>query len=263
MSITTNMTGATKSHQRVWAVGDIHGARSRLATLLAEAGLIDAQGQWRAGDDLGVCVGDYFNRGPEGAAVAQWLRALQTQARAAGGDLITLLGNHEVLMCGVLTERASVPYGEVAGRWLMNGGRFRDLEALERAPDLVAWLRALPALALVNDTLFVHSDSLVYCELGATVDEVNAAVTAILRSGDLDRIAALFDQLSRRRELGDASAVASLLRHFGARRVVHGHTPTYASAPVITHDGRCVNIEGALWESDDAEVYGFVYWEAE
>lgn len=259
MSTISNFT--TSAHRRVWAVGDIHGARPRLAALLREAGLVDAADDWRAGADTGVCVGDYFNRGPEGAAVAQWLRALQAQARTAGGDLITLLGNHEVLMCGVVTEHANIPYGEVAGRWLMNGGRFRDLEALERAPDLVAWLRGLPALVMLNDTLFVHSDSLVYCDLGATVAEVNAQVSAILHSGDLDRIAALFDQLSRRRELADAGAVETLLRHFGARRVVHGHTPTYASAPMFTHGGRCVNIEGALWESDDAEEYGFIYWE--
>jgi hypothetical protein len=245
---------------RIWAVGDIHGARQRLLELLCEADIVDTQQRWAAGEATGICIGDYFNRGEDGAGVALMLQGLQQQARRAGGELIPLLGNHDVLVCGVLAERRRIPYGEVASRWLLNGGRFLDLEALERDPDTEDWLCHLPAMALVDETLYLHSDTLAYRKLGKTVEEVNRAVSAILQSGDLDRIATLFDLLCRRGELREPANVNLLLETFGGKRVVHGHSPTFSREPLLLHQGRCVNIDGGLWESDESEELGFVYW---
>jgi len=249
-----------KPQARTWALGDIHGARLRLLELLGEAGILDAQGRWQAGAITGVCIGDYFNRGEDGVGVATVLQALQQEARRAGGDLLALLGNHDVLMCAVLAERRRLPYGEVASRWLMNGGRFLDLERLERDPQTEDWLRALPAMVLLDDTLYLHSDTLGYLELGASIEEVNSSVQAILHSGDLDRLAALFDLLCRRGEMRDPANVELLLATYGGSRLVHGHSPTFGREPLIAHQGRCINIDGGLWESDETETLGFVYW---
>jgi hypothetical protein len=245
---------------RTWAIGDIHGARRRLLELLGEAGIVDAQGRWSAGAATGVCIGDYFNRGEDGAGVAALLRRLQAQARRAGGNLLPLLGNHDVLMCAVLAERRRMPYGEVASLWLMNGGRFLDLEVLERDPEIEGWLQDLPAMLLLDDTLYLHSDTLAYLELGTSIEAVNASTHAMLASGDLDGIAALFDLLCRRGELRDPANVDLLLATYGGRRVVHGHSPTFGREPLLLHHGRCVNIDGGLWDSDESEALGFVYW---
>jgi hypothetical protein len=251
------MADAHTSH--LWAIGDIHGARSRLVALLHAAGIIDDRAHWAAGHAVGVCLGDYVNRGEDGAGAIAAVRQWQAEATAAGGQLIPLLGNHDVLMCGVLAERRRMPYGEFADKWLLHGGRFLDLERIEADAASQHWLLDLPAMALIDDTLFVHSDSLAYLELGSSVAEVNATVQAILQSHDLDRLAVLFDQLARRYELRDVADLERLLATFGARRVVHGHTPTFAHHAVATHDGRCLNIEGALWESDEHELLGFVW----
>ena len=246
--------------KRQWAIGDIHGARPRMVELLSEAGIIDERSRWTAGPVTGICIGDYFNRGEDGVGVVALLRQLQSQARRAGGNLIPLLGNHDVLMCAVLAERRRTSYGEVASRWLLNGGRFLDLETLERDPEAEAWLRELPAMALIGETLYLHSDSMAYCQLGSSVGEVNKTVRAIMSSGDLDRIAALFDLLCRRGELRDAANVDLLLASFGGTQLVHGHSPTFGREPTMLHQGRCINIDGGLWESDEDEALGFVYW---
>lgn len=251
---------ATHERKRQWAMGDIHGARPRLLALLSEAGIIDERSRWAAGPVTGVCVGDYFNRGEDGAGVVALLRQLQAQASRADGNLVALLGNHDILMCAVLAERRRTSYGEVASRWLLNGGRFLDLETMERDQEAAAWLRELPAMALVGETLYLHSDSLAYRQLGSSIEEVNEKVQAIMRSDDLDRIAVLFDLLCRRGELRDAANVDLLLETFGGQRLVHGHSPTFSREPTILHKGRCVNIDGGLWESDEDEALGFVYW---
>ena len=243
----------------LWAIGDIHGARARLVTLLHQAAIIDDHAHWSASNAVGICLGDYLNRGEDGAGVIAAIRQWQSEAAMANGRLIPLLGNHDVLMCGVLAERQQMPYGEFAGKWLMHGGRFLDLERIEADAGAQTWLQDLPAMTLLGDTLFVHSDSLAYLELGASIAEVNAAVHDILHSNDLDRLAVLFDQLSRRHEFRDRADIDRLLATFGAARVVHGHTPTYAPNAVVSHEGRCLNIEGALWESDEHELLGFVW----
>ena len=246
--------------RRVWAIGDIHGARDRLTVLLRAATIIDSGNHWQAGACTGISVGDYLNRGENGAGVMTLLRQWQSEAQQVGGELISLAGNHDILMIGVLAERQRAAFGELASRWLLNGGRFLDLETLEHDHATQAWLRDLPAMALVADTLYIHSDSLIYCDLGNSIAEVNANVHTILHSGDLDLIAKLFDQLCRRHELRDPAAVDRLLRTFGGSRVVHGHSPFFGTAPVISPDGRCINIEGGLWEPDEGETLGFVYW---
>ena len=249
------------SEQRqVWAVADIHGARTRLLELLREEAIVDSENHWIAGTKTGICLGDYLNRGEEGAAAIALVRQLQTEATVTGGQVIALLGNHDALMCGVLAERQRQPYGDFANRWLLNGGRFLDLEALEADVAAQDWLRDRPAMALIDDTLYIHSDSTAYCELGSSIDAVNAAVRDILHSGALDRIAVLFDQLSRRHELRDAAELQHLQLMFGGKRVVHGHSPFFGTAPIVSHNGRCINIEGGLWESEVDEPLGFIYW---
>jgi hypothetical protein len=251
---------AMNQGRRHWDIGDIHGARVRLIELLNEAGIIDERSRWMAGSVTGVCVGDYFNRGEDGAGVVALLRQLQAQARASGGKLVSLLGNHDILMCAVLAERRRTAYGDVASRWLLNGGRFLDLEMMERDREAETWLRNLPALALEGETLYLHSDTIAYCQLGNSIEEVNATVRAIIASNDLDRIAALFDLLCRRGELRDAANLDLLLTTFGGKRLVHGHSPTFAREPTILHSGHCINIDGGLWESEEEERLGFVYW---
>ncbi len=120
--------------------------------------------------------------------------------------------------------------------------------------------RRLPAMLLLGDTLYLHSDTVAYLHLGGTVVEVNDTVRDILERGDLARTAGLFDLLSRRGELCERANVDRLLERFGGQRLVHGHSPFFGHEPAISHGGRCINIDGGLWDSDAEDRLGFVYW---
>ena len=67
------------------AVGDIHGCIKALTTLAA---FVPFQRE-----DLVITLGDYVNRGPDTCAVLDWLINYRKQ-----GQLITLRGNHEIMM---------------------------------------------------------------------------------------------------------------------------------------------------------------------
>jgi hypothetical protein len=82
---------------RVVAIGDIHGDFDSLAGILKQAGLTDANNSWSGGNATFVQVGDSTDRGAKVRPVLDLLMALEEQAKAAGGRVALLLGNHEVL----------------------------------------------------------------------------------------------------------------------------------------------------------------------
>jgi len=82
---------------RLVAIADVHGAYPQLVALLQRIGLIDARRNWVGGSTVLVQTGDLIDRGAESRACLDLLMALETQAPRKGGEVIPLLGNHEVL----------------------------------------------------------------------------------------------------------------------------------------------------------------------
>lgn len=85
------------------AVGDLHGCFTALTTLAAFV-------PFRP-DDVIITLGDYVNRGPQTAAVLDWLIA-----RDKTSTLIPLRGNHEIMMLLAREDH------DAFERWLDVGG---------------------------------------------------------------------------------------------------------------------------------------------
>jgi hypothetical protein len=82
---------------RIVAIGDVHGAYDQFVAILTRAKLVDAAQRWAGGRATLVQTGDYTDRGAKVRQVLDLLMALEQSARRGGGEVITLLGNHEVL----------------------------------------------------------------------------------------------------------------------------------------------------------------------
>ena len=89
---------------RTLAIGDIHGCFKALQAVVSAADI--------SINDRLVTLGDYVDRGPEVPQVLAWLRA-----RYLSGNLIPLLGNHELMM------QASRKEVSLREQWLEFGGR--------------------------------------------------------------------------------------------------------------------------------------------
>jgi hypothetical protein len=81
--------------ERIVAIGDIHGNYDGFVSILQRAGLVDGDAYWIGGETTFVQTGDIFDRGVEIFEVLDLLMRLEEEAAAAGGQVITLLGNHE------------------------------------------------------------------------------------------------------------------------------------------------------------------------
>lgn len=85
------------SPRRLVAIGDLHGDMQAALRVLHLSGATDPNGKWTGGDLVVVQVGDQIDRGNDDRAVLDLFDRLATDARATAGQVISLLGNHEVM----------------------------------------------------------------------------------------------------------------------------------------------------------------------
>lgn len=83
--------------ESVVAIGDVHGDFDDFVAILQRVGLIDAQHHWTGGKTTLVQVGDLLDRGPKPREVMDLLMSLEKEAPQAGGRVVSLLGNHEMM----------------------------------------------------------------------------------------------------------------------------------------------------------------------
>ena len=104
------------SPDSVIAIGDIHGDFDDFIRILQRAGLIDEQHNWSGGKATFVQCGDEIDRGPKVREVMDFLMAFPDQAAKAGGRVVLVLGNHEVMnMMGDLRYVTPQNYASFAG----------------------------------------------------------------------------------------------------------------------------------------------------
>jgi hypothetical protein len=256
--------------QRIFVVGDIHGYYDKLVRLLRQADLIDEALSWCGGTATLWCMGDFCDRGPDGIAVLDLVMRLQQEAPVAGGQVASLLGNHEIALLSAhfLGEQACKgPGGTFRACWLYNGGQEKDLSRL--TDTHIEWMMHLPALAHVGNWLFLHADSAFYLEYGISLNEVNAALAALLQRKQVeewDHVQAVF---SHRREFLDSqpdgsALVTRLLETLGGQRLLHGHTcistitrqpPKEVTEALVYAQGRCVNVDGGMYLGGPGFLY--------
>jgi hypothetical protein len=249
-----------------YVLGDVHGQYEKVVRLLIGTRLLNQDLTWNAGRSQVWFIGDFFDRGPGGVDIINLIIDLQQQAHRAGGEVGALLGNHEVLMLAAKLfgeHPTRGPGGTFASDWLINGGVVANLDELTQ--DHIDWLKNLPAMARVNQYLLMHADALFYLRYGHSVEEVNQSIRALLHSSDLQEWERLLENFSERDAfVSNPKSAADLLKMFGGRQIVHGHTPIslitgktpdQVDRPMTYAGGMCLNIDGGMYGGG----HGFIY----
>lgn len=112
------------SSSKIIAIGDIHGDFDAYAAIITDAGLVDDKMNWAGGDTILIQTGDIADRGPDTRKIIEHIQKIQKQAPRHGGQVITLVGNHEAMnMTGDLRY---VTEGEYAAFVTSKSKRIRD-----------------------------------------------------------------------------------------------------------------------------------------
>ncbi|MGZ5969459.1 MAG: metallophosphoesterase [Polyangiales bacterium] len=85
------------SAAHVVAIGDLHGDLDATRRAFRLAGAIDANDAWIGGPLIVVQTGDEIDRGDDDRKILDWTEHLREAARAAGGQVVLLSGNHEIM----------------------------------------------------------------------------------------------------------------------------------------------------------------------
>ena len=257
------MNEAKAPAARLFVTSDPHGHLAQLEAGLSSAGLVNDHGDWCGGTARLYVLGDLVDRGPDGIGVIDLLMRLEVQAEEAQGQVVVLLGNHEVLALGMhLFGTEDVEIGgrsrNFAVSWMRNGGVGSDQDRL--TPQHVTWLRSLPAMALVGDYLLMHSDTLEYVEWGESVDEINAGVAASLSTDDAHEWWDVFWRLTTRYVYNGedgAFQAEGMLDRLGGSLLVHGHSivgdlldieSEKVDGPLLYADEQVLAVDGGIYD---------------
>ena len=220
-------------------VGDIQGDVERLEEALAG---------YPEDEVDTIFLGDFFQGGQLGHAGGARAASVARSRRNSR----TVLGNHDVFVLVMLERRRGVSGteewrtldgGSLEDFWLARRGDWADLDALDADPALEEWLRSRPLMLLLDDgTLVQHTDDDSYAAIGGSVAEVNATARSWLAEpGQSLRVVR---HLIGRRAFDDAARLDRYLARWGARRLVHGHTPHWHHGPEVRHEGKVWGFDG-------------------
>lgn len=257
----------------IYVIGDIHGHFEKLVRLLYHSDLIDLNLDWVGGDAILLCIGDYVDRGPNGIDCIELIMKLQRAALHEGGQVVALLGNHEVLLLGAHIFARELPVDSdniFMQAWRKNGGVEEDLRRLN--DDHVEWISNLPAMVLLGDRLCIHADDPFYSTYGDSIDEINESFQEMLVS-DVQRIwIRLINEFAGRYGFSDnngegSSAASDLLEAHGGISIIHGHTPIShvidipseeILGPLVYANSLCMNVDGGIGHSGPGFIYQFM-----
>jgi len=274
--------------EKIVTIGDLHGDYDHFIRVLKGTKIVDSDLHWTGGKAHLVQMGDVMDRGDQARKIFDLIRQLDKEARAAGGMVHQLIGNHEEL--NIIGEAIKNPeyvtpsqfqdylspdYKEKIEaefkRKNKNGdddelwkNLMSDPEAQKNYTETFLlldgrWLAEQNVIIKINDTVFVHGGlNLEYAIKGLTWinKQYRSEFQKIFKSEALPRQRITFAPESPlwNRDLPTAKdsyeeEVDKILAALGAKRIIIAHTPSIpASRETIERDIK--KFGGKVWISD-------------
>lgn len=264
----------------------MHGRRDLAVDLLQSLGFVDEHLRWTGGTRRLVQVGDIVDRGPEPLGAIDLLMRLQREAREAGGEVVCLVGNHELFAL-----RAGAGDHSSRLRWSLNGGTacYREWAArLDIPADELAlpypeafytsfgptdlygrWIRSNPIAVQVGEYVVVHAGWTPAAP--GSLEEANSLYAAALADPERfmvavqpgGELAGLYEMLWARRQ--PEEEIRTACDRLGCKGLIAGHTPV--GGILTSCEGRLVQIDvgmyvagawGALGLDDDGKLWALM-----
>lgn len=137
--------------KKIFILSDIEGNFKSFHKLLLANGIIDDKFNWTFGTGHMVLTGDFFDRGDRVTEVLWLIYSLEEKAKAAGGYVHFILGNHEIM-------NMSNDFRYVHPKYMENAALINETYAAlyGENSELGRWLRTKNIVERVGDILFAH-----------------------------------------------------------------------------------------------------------
>jgi len=209
--------------ESIVAIADVHNDLDDFVAILRHIGLIDQQNHWTGGKTIFVQVGDLLDRGPKPREVMNLTMALEKESAQAGGRVVALLGNHELMNImgdlryvtpanyasfadGNSEKRQKAAYDEYVkwrnshasllaelpqpmelteAEWMARhpAGFVEQREAFSPKGEYGQWLRGHSAVAQIDGIIFLHGG--IHPDLAKTkIDAMNNRIREEIKAFD-------------------------------------------------------------------------------
>lgn len=216
---------------RQFVVSDIEGNFAAFRKLLQAGGVIDSGFNWTFGTGHLVLIGDFFDRGDKVSEVLWLIYSLEEKAKAAGGYVHFVLGNHEIMNMGGDLRYVHPKY--IANAAQMN---MTYVSLYGENSELGRWLRTKNIVEKIGGILYMHGGiSAAVNGLNISLEEINKLARPYYSDSTYQ-----YPNLKTQTIFGDfgpfwyrgyytgvrapQTQVDSTLTLFGAQQIVTGHT---------------------------------------
>ncbi|MCK0068520.1 metallophosphoesterase [Kordiimonas laminariae] len=218
------------------AISDVESNFKTFRDFLIAQQVIDADLNWTFGKGHLVLVGDFVDRGDSTTQVLWFIYKLEQEAKAAGGTVHFILGNHEIKNLQGNFQKAADKYFYVAAAL-----KKQEFDLFGDDALLGRWMASKNTIERINGYLFVHGGlhpDIV--EAGYSLDELNTIVRNQYRQAYVPTQDEAAEAVLVHRRKGPSwyrgyfeadlsqETVEKGLKHFGAKAVVVGHQPQWS-----------------------------------
>lgn len=234
--------------EQLFVLSDIEGEFAAGRQLLIAGQVIDEQYNWTFGKGHLVIAGDLFDRGPDVLPWLWLLYSLEAKAKAAGGLVQVILGNHDIMQLSGDYRYTDARYFKNA--WLLG----RDIRSLFGTDtELGRWLRSKNIIEKTGDYLVMHAGlSPEVLSLRLSLDSMNKACRPYYATGRREQpeaVQVFFGAQSPfwyrgyfGAPLASMAHIDSTLQQYGCHTIIAGHTITDTTI-VTKYDGKVIGID--------------------
>lgn len=230
----TNEPSVFPAAEKMFVLSDIEGTFQGLVTLLVKGGVTDEQFNWTFGSGHLVICGDMFDRGNEVTACLWLLYKLEDEAKAKGGYVHVILGNHEIMNLYGDYRYVNPKYRSAVKIMNKDYSKFYDNDT-----ELGKWLRTKNVMEKIGDWLCLHGGvSDIINKAGLSLASLNETARPYYDKGDDDSLLVAakvyplfhpeaapfwyrgyFDE-----PVADMSIIDKTLSVFDVKHIIVGHT---------------------------------------
>jgi hypothetical protein len=250
-------------------LSDIEGNFSALRKLLLATNVIDENLNWKFGDGNLVMTGDFFDRGEQVTEVLWLIYSLEEKAKAAGGYVHFVLGNHEIMnLSGDLRYTQQ--------KYLDDAAFLRQMyvSLYDENSELGRWLRTKNIVEKIGSFVFVHGGiSGDVNRLGISIQDINKLARPFYADSifkyDDPRSEIIFSDLGPfwyrgyylKKDPGILFQIDSTLSLFSATHIMTGHT-IVADTISVWYDGKLfdTDVHHAAGRSEALVIEGKKYY---
>ena len=239
-----------KNVSRQLVISDIEGNFAAFRKLLQVNAVIDDKFNWTFGTGHLVLTGDFVDRGEQVTEVQWLIYSLEEKAKAAGGYVHYILGNHEIMNMSGDLRYLNSKYAEAVA---LLGERYESLYGA--TSELGRWLRTKNIAEKIDKILYTHGGiSAEMNSMDITISDLNELSRPFYADSSFNfpdkRLDTIFNDAGpfwyrgyyKNVTPGIPAQIAETFSKFRVRKIVTGHS-VVADTISVWYKGKLINTD--------------------